>query len=163
MKEKILFALVLVGAMAFAEGNGAETAKYVDPNPFASYDVAMKSSPQDPLAVDWSRAHDAEIAAATEEGVLAGFVESAESAAALLAKLRPAYETDPLTMIQIAAVTQWTMTPEPCWIFFWKPSPARGRVVWNLALARKIAESKDSYIRTFCRQQLDLCEIRIHK
>ena len=157
--RNLVFALVMAaGAAAFAEGTG-----YVDPNPFASYDVAMKSTPQDPLAVDWSRAHDAEIAAATEEGVLAGFVESAESAAALLAKLRPAYETDPLTLIQIAAVTQWTMTPEPCWLFFWKPSPARGRAVWNLALARKIAESKDGYIRTFCRQQLDLCEIRIHK
>ena len=162
--KKLIFALALAGTMAFAaETGGAEKAQYVDPNPYARYDAAMVSTEEDPLAVNWSRAHDAEIAAVTDESVLAACVESEESAAALLAKLGPAYETDPLTMIQIAAVTQWVMTSEPCWLCFWKPSPAKGRVVWNLALARKIAESKDDYIRTFCRQQLDLCSISIRK
>ena len=162
--KKLIFALALAGTMAFAaETGGAEKTQYVDPNPYARYNDAMVSTEEDPLAVNWSRAHDAEIAAATGEDVLAACVESEESAAALLAKLAPAYETDPLTMIQIAAVTLWVMTSEPCWLCFWKPSPAKGRVVWNLALARKIAESKDDYIRTFCRQQLDLCAILIRK
>ncbi len=164
--KKLIFAMVMaVGAMAFAaETKPAEAPKpaekpqYVDPNPYANYGPAMKSTDKDPLAVNWSKAHDAEIAAATTEEVLAACVADAESAAALLAKIKPAYESDPLAMIQIAAVTQWVMTPDPCFLFFWKPSPSDGRKVWSAALARKIAESKDDYIRTFCRQQLDLCE-----
>ena len=168
--KKLIFAMVMaVGAMAFAaETKPAEAAKpaekqverpkYVDPNPFADYTLAMKSTDKDPLAVNWSKAHDAEIAVTTAEDVLAACVADAESASALLAKIKPAYESDPLTLIQIAAVTQWVMTPDPCFLFFWKPSPSAGRAIWSAALARKIAESKDDYIRTFCRQQLDLCE-----
>ena len=163
--KKLIFAVVMAaGALAFAaETKPVERPKYVDPNPFASYGPALKDSPKAPFAVGWSKAHDAEIAAATSEDVLAAYVESAESAAALLAKVRPAYETDPLTMVQIAAVTQWVMQPDPCFLLFWKPSPSAGRAVWTAALARRIAESKDDYIRTFCRQQLDLCAIQIRK
>lgn len=164
--KKLIFAVVMAaGAVAFAavtkpvaDAKPVERPKYVDPNPFAGYPEAMKDSPKAPFAVGWSRQHDAEIAAATSEEVLAARVESAESAAALLAKVKPAYETDPLTMIQIAAVTQWVMTDDPCFLLFWKPAPSEGRKVWTAALARKIAESKDDYIRTFCRQQLDLCK-----
>ena len=160
--KKLIFAMVMaVGAMAFAaETKSAEKPKYVDPNPFADYGPAMKSTEKNPLTAAWSKAHDAEIAAATEEDVLAGCVESAERAAALLAQIKPAYETDPLTMIQIAAVTQWVMLPDPCFLFFWEPSPSAGRAIWTAALKRRIAEAKDDYIRTFCRQQLDLCEYR---
>ena len=157
--------VVAAGAMAFAAETkpaaakpAAETPKYVDPNPFADYGVAMKDSEKSPFAVGWSQAHDAEIKAVTEEEVLAACVADAASAAALLGKIRPAYESDPLVLTQIAAVTQWVMTDDPCFLFFWKPSPSAGRKVWTEALARKIAESKDDYIRTFCRQQLDLCK-----
>ena len=158
--KKLIFTMVMAaGAMAFAaDTKPAEKPKYVDPNPYANYGPAMKSTDRDPLAVNWSKAHDAEIAAATAEDVLAACVADAESAAALLAKIKPAYESAPLVLIQIAAVTQWVMTPDPCFLFFWKPSPSDGRKVWSAALARKIAESKDVYVRTFCRQQLDLCE-----
>ena len=168
--KKLIFAMVVAaGAMAFAaEAKPAEASKpaekqvekpkYVDPNPFADYTLAMKSTEKDPLAVNWSKAHDAEIVAATAEDVLAGCVADAANAATLLAKIKPAYESDPLALIQIAAVTQWVMMPDPCFLFFWEPSPSDGRKVWSAALARKIAESKDNYIRTFCRQQLDLCE-----
>ena len=170
MKKLIFAMMVVAGAVVFAAetkpvapAKPVEKPKYVDPNKFADYVLAMQDTPNAPFAVGWSRAHDAEIAAATAEDVLAGCVESAESSAALLAKIKPAYETDPLTMIQIAAVTQWVMLPDPCFLFFWKPSPSAGRKVWTGALARKIAESKDDYIRTFCRQQLDLCEIKACK
>ena len=164
--KKLIFAVVMAaGAMAFAAETkpaaakpAAETPKYVDPNPFASYGTAMKDSAKSPFAVGWSQAHDAEIKAATEEDVLAACVADAVSAAALLGKIKSAYESDPLVLTQIAAVTQWVMTEDPCFLFFWKPSPSVGRTVWAEALARKIAESKDDYIRTFCRQQLDLCK-----
>ena len=174
--KKLIFAVVMAaGAMAFAAETKsaaakpaaakpaaakpvAEKPKYVDPNKFADYGAAMTDSAKFPFAVGWSRAHDAEIKAATEEDVLAACVADAESASALLGKVKPAYESDPLVLTQIAAVTQWVMTENPCFLLFWKPSPSAGRKVWTEALVRKIAESKDDYIRTFCRQQLDLCK-----
>ena len=159
-------ALVLAaGVVAFAAETkpvvakpAAEAPKYVDPNPFASYGAAMKDGAKSPFAVGWSQAHDAEIKAATEPEVLAACVADVASAAALLGKVKPAYESDPLVLTQIAAVTQWVMTDDPCFLLFWKPQPSAGRKIWTEALARKIAESKDDYIRTFCRQQLDLCK-----
>ena len=164
--KKLIFAVVMAaGAMAFAAETkpvaakpAVETPKHVDPNPFADYGVAMKDSTKSPFAVGWSQAHDVEIKAATEEDVLAACVADAASAAALLGKIKPAYDSDPLVLTQIAAVTQWVMTDDPCFLFFWKPSPSAGRKVWTEALVLKIAESKDDYIRTFCRQQLDLCK-----
>ena len=147
MKKFLLAVMMAVGAVAWA----------ADPNPFSDYGAAMKSTEEHPLAVNWSKAHDAEIAAATTEDVLAEFVEDVESATGLLAKLKPAYETDPIVMIQIAAVTQWVMLPDPCFLFFWKPFPSSGRVVWMAALSKKISETQDEYVRTFCQQQLDLC------
>ena len=159
MKRLIFAMAVVAGTMAFAaETNRVERPKYVDPNPFSNYDSGMRSTAEAPLVAEWSKSHDAEIAAVTEADVLAGCVESPERALALLGRIGPAYEADPLTLIQIAAVTQWVMLPAPCFLFFWKPSPSEGRKVWTAALSRTIAESKDDYVRTFCRQQLDLCK-----
>ena len=149
--KKLVFSLIVVAAVSvFAKDQ---------------YDIRPDTAGKDsvPTAVEWQNGNDAAIAAATEDSVLATFVVDVAAAEALLAKIRPAYESDPLILTQIAAVTQWVMTSEPCWLCFWKPSPAKGRVVWNLALARKIAESKDDYIRTFCRQQLGLCAIPIRE
>ena len=158
--KKLIFAMVMAaGVMAFAaEAKTVEKPKYVDPNPFAGYGEAMKDNAKSPFAVGWSQAHDAEIKAATEEVVLAACVADAESAAALLGKIKPAYESDPLVLTQIAAVTQWVMLNDPWYCLFWDGPHAAGRAVWIAALERKIAESKDDYIRTFCRQQLDLCK-----
>ena len=128
-----------------------------DPNPYADYGKAMASNKAQPMAVEWHNANGEAIEEATEESVLAGFVSDAESAAALLNQLKPAYETCPLVLTQIAAVTQWVMLPEPNALCFWKPSPAAGRKVWVAALEAKIKATADDYIKTFCQQQLDLC------
>ena len=164
-------ALVLAaGVVAFAAETkpaaakpAAEKPKYVDPNKFADYTLAMQDSPKAPFAVGWSQAHDAEIKAATEEEVLIACVADAASAAALLGKIKPAYESDPLVLTQIAAVTQWVMLDDPWYYLLWDGPHAAGRAVWIAALEKKIAGSKDDYIRTFCRQQLDLCAILIRK
>ena len=148
----VLFAASFACAASFAEKQ-----PYKDPNPFASYGSAMTSTDKEPLIAAWSVAHDAEIAEATEESRLAGFVSCRESADALLAQLKGAYETPALVMIQIAAVTQWVMLPDPCFLFFWKPCPSDGRVIWKEALEARMAETSDAYVRTFCRQQLYLC------
>ena len=153
MKNIILTLVTAACVAAFAED-----AKYVDPNPFADYDVAMQSTEKDPLAVNWSKQHDAEIKAATTDAALAAVVADAASAEALLAKVKPAYESDPLVLTQIAAVTQWVLLPDPWYSIFWGGAHGAGRAVWVAALERKIAESKDEYVRIFCRQQLDLCK-----
>lgn len=157
MKRPLIVAMTALAiSVLFADGKKKDP--YVDPNPFADYGPAMKSTDKCPLAANWSIAHDAEIAAATEESVLAAFVADAVAADALLSKVKGAYETDPLVMIQIAAVTQWVMGEEPFFLFFWKPSPAAGREVWTEALSRKISQTQDGYVRTFCQQQIDLCK-----
>ena len=150
--KKLIFGLVMAVAAVCASAKD-------------QYDIRPDAAKADaaPTAVEWQNRNDAAIAAATADDVLAAFVADAAAADALLSKIGPAYDGDPLVLTQIAAVTQWVMLPEPCWLCFWKPSPSKGREVWNLALARKIAESKDDYIRTFCRQQLDLCAIQIRK
>lgn len=152
MKKTLILALALAGAMAFA--GEKQEAKYVDPNPFANYGPAMQSTKEHPLAVNWSRRHDAEIARATSDAALKAVVADAASAAALLAKVKPAYASDPLVLTQVAAVTQWVM---------WKKGAdaaarAAGRAVWTAALGRVVKETSDDYVRTFCRQQLDLCK-----
>lgn len=148
-----LFAAVAAVACALT----ASAEPYADPNPYAGYGPAMQSTAEKPLAATWSRENDAAIAAATKESVLADFVSDAASADALLAQLKGAYETDPIVMTQIAAVTQWVMLPDPFFLFFWKPFPSSGRVVWREALERRASSAMDDYVRTFCTQQLELC------
>ena len=153
MKNVLLAMALVVGGMALAE-----EAKYVDPNPFADYGPAMQSTAEHPLAANWSRQHDAEIAAATTDEALAAQVADEASAAALLAKLKGAYASDPLVLTQIAAVTQWVMLPDPWYCLFWDGPHAAGRAVWTAALQKTIDGTKDEYVRICCRQQLDLCK-----
>ena len=156
-KKALAVAAAALACAALAAEAPQEKAKYKDPNPFAAYGPAMESTEKDPLAAVWSAAHDAEIAAATEESALADAVSSREAADALLGQVKGAYETPPLVMIKIAAVTQWVMLPDPFCLFFWKPCPSDGRAIWKAALEARIAGTSDAYIRAFCRQQLDLC------
>lgn len=151
--KRVLVAMALAAAgLAFAEEK-----KYVDPNPFGDYGPAMKSTAEQPLAANWSLAHDAEIAAATADGVLAAQVADEAAALSLLAKVKGAYASDPIVLTQIAAVTQWVMLPDPWHCLFWDGPHAAGRAVWTAALQKTIDGSKDEYVRVFCRQQLDLC------
>ena len=57
---------------------------------------------------------------------------------------------DPLVLTQIGCVTQLVMCPK-C-----DKAPAR-RKLWIAALERARANATDDYVKTFCRQQLDLC------
>jgi len=123
-----------------------------------AYDIR----PQDkdakyPTAVVWSAKNDDELSAATADEVLAAFVASPDAARALLAKLRGAYLTDPVAATQIAAVSQWTMRQDPCWLCFWKPSPSAGRKIWVDALLETAEESPDAYVKTFCLDQVRWC------
>ena len=110
-----------------------------------------------PTAVVWSAKNDDEIAAATTDEVLASFVANGAAADALLSKLRGAYLSDPVALTQIAAVSQWVMRPDPCWLCFWSPRPSAGRKVWIDALLRAAEGSSDTYIKTFCLDQIRWC------
>ena len=151
MSSLMTVLLTAVAAMSLFAG--------IHANPYAGgYGKAMASEKGDPMAAEWQGEKKCEIAAATEESVLAAFVADAASAEALLAKIGPAYLGDPIVLTQIAAVTQWTMLSDPWYCLFWDGPHAAGRKVWKAALEKTIASAKDDYVRTFCRQQLDLCE-----
>ena len=104
-----------------------------------------------PTGVEWQGKNDAALKAATTPAALAKFAESDAAADALLAQIGPAYKGDPLVLTQIAGVTQLVMCPA-C-----DKAPAR-RKVWVAALERARDGAKDDYVRTFCRQQLDICK-----
>ena len=104
-----------------------------------------------PTAVAWQNDNDAALAAVTKPEVLAKFVSSDAAADGLLAKLKGAYGSDPVVMTQIGCVTQLVLCPK-C-----EKAPAC-RKTWVAALKRKMTSTDDDYIKTFCQQQLWLCQ-----
>ena len=103
-----------------------------------------------PTAVEWQNANDTDLAAATTDLRLAEHVASPAAADALLAKIGSAYRGDPATLTVIACVTQYVMVRKD----------DASRKLWVAALERTAAKSKDDYVKTFCRQQLRLCQFR---
>ena len=146
--KKQLVAFVSLAAVA---------AVVADPNPYADYGAAMKSAETAPSAVDWSKKNDAAIAAATTDEALAAVVADEASAKALLAKIKPAYETCPLAATQIAAVSQWVMLPDPWYCLFWDGEHAAGRKVWTAALLDTMKKADCKCVKRFCGDQLRWC------
>jgi hypothetical protein len=102
-------------------------------------------------AYEWQQANPKLIEDATKKEVLAKFVASDEAADALLAKIGTSYDGDPVVLTQISAVTQLVMCPK-C------PKAPACRKRWVAALKRARANTDDGYVRTFCDQQLRVCE-----
>ena len=142
--KRMVFAVMLAAVGCATTPNEAKKDQY-DIRPDAAQAGAA------PTAVEWQNKNDAALAAATRPEVLAKFVATPAAADALLAQVGPAYAGDPLVLTQIAAVTQLVMCPK-C-----DKAPA-ARKVWVAALEKAVASAKDDYVRTFCRQQLDLCK-----
>jgi len=140
-----------------------------EPNPYAGYGAAMASKPGNPMAVEWQNANDKQIAEATKPEALAAYLWSPEKAAALLARMKPAYQTDPLDLTVIAAVSQYVMEAllgRPC-----APAKCQGRCstpgaapcqrkLWNNAMIDAIRKTKDAYIQTFLLDQLRWCSCK---
>ena len=118
---------------------------------FASYGPAMKHHDGYQMAYEWQQKNQQAVAAATKPETLAAFVASDAAADALLARIGTSYDGDPLVLTQISAVTQLVMNPK-C-----GKAPAR-RGVWVAALKRARSATDDGYVRTFCDQQLRICE-----
>ena len=159
--KNFIFAAVVTGLAA-----GCATAPVVDesptfepvveagakePNPFADYDTAMRSSVEFPLTVNWQDAHAAEIAAATKPEALEAHLKDVDSARKLLGQVGPAYKTDPIVLIQIGAVSQWVMNPACA-------NASKLRATWTEALLIEIWSSlRDPYYVMFCLDQLRWC------
>ena len=122
-----------------------------DPAAYASYGPAMAHCDGYQTAYEWQRSSPKLVSAATKPDGLAPFAEPPEAADELLAKIGTAYDGDPVALTQIAAVTQLVMCPK-C------PDASARRKVWTAAIRRAKAASDDGYVRTFCNQQLRLCE-----
>lgn len=138
----------------------AEQNKYVDPNKYSDYGPAMAPVKDDPMAVEWQNAAEAQIAAATTPKALMEHLWDADCADRLLAKLQGAYKTDPLTLTVIGAVSQFVMefvigTRTGCQKLCSTPGaqPCR-RKIWNLACLRAFRKTKDEYVQTFLLDQL---------
>ena len=118
---------------------------------YASYGAAMAHVDGYQMAYERQRANPKLVADATKPEVLKAFVETPAAADALLAKIGTSYDGDPVALTQIAAVTQLVMCPK-C------PKAPERRKLWVAALRRAKAASDDGYVKTFCNQQLRLCE-----
>ena len=160
---KKLLAIVLVAVLAgCATAPRAETPaadakpldpepvlpELVDPNPFANYSTGMASDKAHPKAYEWQRAKGAEIAEATKPEVLAQFLASDAAARALLDGVKDDYSTEPVVMVQIAAITQLVMRDGGL--------DAR-RALWTKALLEKVGETGNVYRTMFCLDQLRWC------
>ena len=145
--KKLFVALVMAGGAAFA----------ADPNPFSDYGAGMASNKKLPMAVEWHDANRTALEAATSDERLAGFVKDASAARALLAKVMPAYATDPMAAVQIAAVSQYVMRAEPSWWAFWDWFGETPRAVWTAALLEAAASAPDAYCAEYCLDQLRWC------
>ena len=122
-----------------------------NPSAYAGYGNAMAHYDGYQMAYEWQRANPRLVEESTKKEVLAKFVASDAAADALLAKIGTSYDGDPVVLTQIAAVTQLVMCPK-C------PKAPACRKLWVAALKRARANTDDGYVRTFCDQQLRICE-----
>jgi len=118
---------------------------------YSDYGKAMAHTDGYQMAYEWQRKNPKAVEEATKPEVLAAFVKDAAAADALLAKVGTSYDGDPIVLTQIAGVTQLVMCPK-C------PKAPAARKVWVAALERTRAKTDDGYVRTFCDQQLRLCQ-----
>ena len=151
LSPAILLVLAGCATARYGEFEPKPALRPASPDAYASYGPATTHCDGYEMAYEWQRKNPQAVADATRPKVLAAFVESDAAADALLAKIGTSYDGDPLVLTQIAAVTQLVMCPK-C-----PKAPAR-RVLWVAALKRARAASDDGYVRTFCDQQLRICE-----
>ena len=126
----------------------------------AGYDADMKALYGSQTAVTWQNANDAMVAEVTAPEVLETFVRNDEAALSLLSEVKPAYATDPLRAVQIAAVSQFVMQDD-CWcrkvFLFWTQTHDEQRRIWTKALLTAAKRATDPYVQVFLLDQLRWC------
>ena len=128
-----------------------------------NYETLVKSAESSgdgvaPISSIWQKENETVISEATEPEAIAASVESREMADALLAEVKPAYETDPVAAVKIAEVTHYVMEGAnvPWWVF-WRSSRNGERRIWTEALIARAKSSDDEYVKIFCLDQLRWC------
>ena len=145
--KKLVFAL---SVLAFAAGCATVSQNPDELFPYNDYVKAMEPQAGNPMAAEWQEQNAALIAAETSPAALKQYVASREAADALLAQVKEAYASDPMTLTKIAAVTQLVMCPK-C-----QKAPAC-RAIWVAALENALVNAKDAYRIQFFRDQLRWC------
>ena len=148
--KNVLMLLILLPLAAFS----AEEFDYVAV-------AARKADPKDaatPLFSDWQARNEKSLAAALCEEEIAGFAETEAAALGLIARVKPAYQTDPLDACRIAETTHWVMVDAgSSWYEFWRAHRQSGRRVWTEALLKSAEAASDDYVKIFCLEQLRWC------
>lgn len=150
MNMKFLVVMALSAAFAGC-ATVSETGKTALVNPYSDYGSAMsnKDGVSEQVVV-WQEKNRQAIEEATKPEKLVKYVESYAAADEFLGRIKPAYETDPMTMVEMATVTQMVMCPKCL-------KAPRYRVIWVSALERARDQAADEYRRRIFIQQLDLC------
>lgn len=118
-----------------------------------------------PIGTSWHAQNLAAVNAATSDDALAVYVKDDAAAAALLEKVRGGYQTDPLTAVIIAAVTQYVMVDaDSSWYEFWREHRRQERRIWARSLMKAAilsVKTKDDSLKTlFYLDQLRWCGFR---
>jgi len=121
-----------------------------DPNPFADYGPAMASDAKLPMAVEWHNRNAAALAKETDVESLKRLASSSADLENLLAQVKPDYQTDPMTAVRIAAVSQIAMCRK------WDGAPA-ARERWTALLLEASEKASDAYRKMFFLDQLRWC------
>ena len=138
--KKIFIVAVLAAATCFAAGKKKDV-----------YDIRPEAEKETdaPTAEKWQAQNRAKLAEATKDEVLAAFVKDAASAAALLAEVKPGFQTCPVKAFQIAAVTQYVMRPGKA-----------GRALWTEQLLAFAAKAEKNDVKMFYLDQLRWCGLK---
>ena len=148
--KRMLMSLILLPFVAFS----AKEFDYVAV-------AARKTDPKDvatPLFSDWQTRNEKSLAAALSAEEIAGFAETETAALELIARVKPAYQTDPLDACRIVETTHWVMVDaDSSWYEFWRAHRQSSRRVWTEALLKSAEAASDDYVRIFCLEQLRWC------
>ena len=139
MKKIVLVCMALAAGVVLAKD-----AEIMDIRPSAE---AVKGAP---MAVDWQAKNKAALDAAVAPATLKAIVSDAAKADALCAAVQPAYYTQPVKAFQLAAVTQFVMSPDAC-------QCQAQRILWVNALIKAGKAAKDVSVKQFFMDQLRWC------
>lgn len=153
--KKLIIAIIGVAACT-AFGQNAD--KFVDPNPYAKYAVAMTPDPKKPMAIEWHLNDRAAIDKATAPETLKAILDDECKVKSLLAEVKPGYNTPVMAAAQIAAISQYVMAGDnAAWWKFWADDRTQERKLWAKALLTAAAEAKDDYVTEYYLDQLRWC------
>lgn len=139
--KKIFIVAVLAAMTCFAAGKKKDDAYDIKPGAAKPTDA--------PASEKWQAQNKAKLAEATKDEVLAAFVKDAASAAALLAEVKPGFQTCPVKAFQIAAVTQYVMLPGKA-----------GRALWTEQLIAFAEKAEQPDVKMFYIDQLRWCGLK---